>query len=58
MALQTNKEQAKIYGEASFLRGCVDYSWRCIGGRIPTIDMGKTEQLGYDVNRLKTLGSL
>lgn len=51
--LQTNKEQAKIYGEASFLRGCVDYQLAMYWGRIPTIDMGKTEQLGYGRQSLK-----
>ena len=47
MAYKPTKSKQRFYGEASFLRGCVDYQLAMYWGRIPTIDMGKTEQLGY-----------
>jgi len=51
--IQAGTQLAHLLGEASFIRGFVDFELAMYWGEIPIIDMNRTEELGYGRQPLK-----
>ena len=48
-----NANLARMYGEACFIRGCLNMELTMLYGRIPIIDIARADQLGYGRQPLK-----
>lgn len=51
--LSQNADIARMYGEASFIRGCLNMELTMLYGRIPIIDVARAGELGYGRKPLK-----
>lgn len=45
--VEHNKDMARMFGEASFIRGCLNMELTLLYGRIPIIDIARADELGY-----------